>query len=811
MRNLFQDFRLAARTLTKSKGFTATAVGMLALGLAANTIVFSVVYPALLRSLPYPQADRLMVLHWQDNRGQNRADVTAETFFMVQQQASSFASVAVTYPLDVGVNLGGQGTPQYRKALRVSERFLHTLNTTPYLGRDFSVEEDRPGGNRAVLLSYGLWQRDFGGSVSSIGRTVRVDNQSYLVVGILPKDFHSYPDADLWLPLQLDAATADPGSDYRVLVRLNEGVSRERGEQELSMLSQQNKLPYIAAHPEIKGALVLQPLQDFLVGHAKKSLAILVAAVMFVLMIACTNLAILLLVRGLSRRHELAMRAALGSNRLRLMQIPITESLLLAALGGLFGLILAKEALHFAFLPPDLPFRGNVHIDGAVVAFTVAASFLTVLVFGLLPARKLTRVDFAEILRQAPRGISADANQSRTGSILVATQTALTLVLLAGAASLLRSFLDLRVVSPGFDSHNVVVGQVSLAGNKYGSNASATQLLEPLLTRIMSLPGVEAAATVNGLPLEGVLNLPVYPVGFPEKIEHASGYMIISHDYFSVMRVPRLAGRSFKEADKSSTAPVAIVNETLARKWWPTESATGHFVIAGEELGPQFVDRPRQIVGVVADVHESGLDRPPAPTIYVPASQIPDNISEFVNRSFLTSIIVRTKTTADISGGMSAALASGDPELALASIRPLNQVLAGSLASPKFYVSLTAAFGIVALLLTAIGMWGLLNYQVRMRTKEIGVRIAIGAKPSQIVLLFLKKGLGLVTIGIVIGSVVAYPLVRFLEKTFYTPHPSVLAVILKASFPIALIAVVASVLTSLQAASIEPTTALGPD
>jgi len=801
---LLLDLSFAVRSLRNSLGFTAVAVTTLTLVIACNAIVFSVVSAVLLRPLPYPNANRLVVVHRHESNGQSIGDISASAFFLVKERVKSFESVTAVYASEVGVNLAGAGAPRYVRALRVSKDFFRVSGIMPATGRDFRREDDEPNGLHSAILSYGLWQQNFNKDPEAVGSALRINSQNYTIIGVMPRNFRSYPEADVWLPLQLSPATADPGSDYRVIARLSDAFSLQQAQQELEKVSAEFPLKYL--HSPGRVTFVLQGLQAFETRDVRGRLALLFGTVVFVLLIACANLALLLLVRASARNHEIAIRVALGSSWARLIQIFLTESAVLAALGGLLGIGLAKELLPLVLqlAPVSLPMSAVIDIDCRVILFTFATSALTCFLFGLAPALPVSRVGLNEMLRQTARGASASAGQRSIARVLVSAQTALTLVLVVGATVLVRNFVNVASVRPGFEPQRVWVAQVSLAAQRYQTTAPAAALLDQVLGHLEALPGIESVASVNGLPLERGLNLPVYPTDAVDKIEHAGEYRIIGAGYFQTMQIPLLQGRSFSGSDGVETEPVAIVNETLAHRWWPHTSALGHFVAIGKELGQQFADTPRLVIAVATDIHQSGLDQPPPPTVFVPMAQAPDGITAFVNKLFLTSILVRASNHANVSDQIRGVVSSADPDLSLASLRPLTEVVDGTLARDRFYASLTAGFSALALLITAIGLYGLLSYEISLRTREIAVRMSLGARHSQVASLVVREALRLVVIGVVIGGIGALFIRPILSNMVYNVTDVTLGTVINAIVLLGIVALLASVLTAVRAASIEP-------
>lgn len=803
---LLQDIRYSLRSLRNNRSFSCLAIALLALGIAANTVIFSVVDATLLRYLPYPDAGRLMILHWHNARGSS-GDISWQAFQLVRNRARSFQNVSAIYPLEVGVNLSGIGAPHYAPALRVSIDFFKVLGTLPFAGREFRPEEELPNGPRTAIVSYEFWYQNFNGDPSAIGRALQINGEKYTLVGVMPRGFVSYPQAGVWLPLQVSELSTDLGNDYRVIAQLRDGVTRAQAQDELATLSEEYRLRYQPQTRSGTSILIFQPFQEFLVRDVHKDLLILFAAVSFLLLIACANLALLLLVRFSARSHEIAIRAALGAGRVRLMQNIFSEGLVLAICGGIVGIIAAKEFLPFLprLLPLTLPLVTAIGLNKHVLLFAVVVSLLTSLLMGLVPALRMSRVDLSEILRQAARGSSPSRQQTRTENLFVGAQVALTLVLLAGATFFFRSFIALRSTAVGFNARNVIVAQVSLADQRYTTASQTAGFLERVSQQLQNSSEMEIAA-VNGLPLEKGFNLPLFPTDAPAKIEHACEYRAITPAYFHVLQIPVLAGRAFSNDDSRGAGPVAIVNETLARQWWPQSSPIGHFVAVAQEYGNPFTDVPRLVVGVTADVHETGLASPAPPAIFIPMQQTPDKTIAFANQLFLTSILIRSNSSA--REDVRTALQSADPNMALARFLPLSEVVIDSIAWSRFDAMLTTSVGVVALLLTITGFYGLLRFRVLRRMREIGVRIALGSDRSGILTVILKESIALAVIGSAIGVLSAFLLTRLLAAMLYDLRASVLNAVFTAAILLLTMSALIGYVNGLKAASIDPATVL---
>jgi putative ABC transport system permease protein len=804
MKSLVRDIGYSMRSLRRSPSFTFLAIITLALGIAGNTLVFSVVNASLIRPLPYPDAERLMVVHLFVEHGQSSDDLPAQSFFALKDTTSSFENIAASYPIDIGINLSGAGRPQYVQGLRVSSSFFETLGVRPQVGRGLEPEDDLPGGEKNVILSYDLWARSFQKTPKAIGLQVRINDESYTVAGVMPPNFHSLPEADLWLPLQLTPATADFGNNYQVVVRLRKGISIQDAQRELDAQASTPPSPPLQKASTGGTRLVLHGLQDFEVGEVRHGLIMLFGAVGGVLLIACLNLALLLLVRGSARSHEIKIRLSLGSSRRRLVQVLLMESSILAIAGGMFGVILAKEALPLmlSLTPADLPLNAAIGIDRRVVIFSALLSMLTPSVFGLAPAFKATRLGMKRLISHSGLATTASLAQARLGNVVVSVQTALAVILLAVAILQMQGLVRLQSQPLGFDPQNVVVSQISLTARKYGTSAATTTLLEGIEKRLNSGHGVKAVAGISGLPLGKALNLPSFPDGIHEQAVYSSQYWILTGNYFDVMRIPLTAGRNFSETDGQGSAPVAIISENLARRWWPKSSALGHFVTAGYKLGPQFDDQPRLIVGVVADTRAAGAHNAPPPAIFVPAAQTPDSIMAFANKEFLTSILVRTTDGTGIEERILQAASAADPNLPLARVRRLTQIASDSLARLKFYASLASTFAAFAVLLTAIGLYGLLSYRVSLRAREIAIRIAVGAGRGQVIAMVVRQGFMLVAAGLILGLIGAYYVRQILGSMLYNRSGPEVA--FGAAVVLGVVAGVTSFLTAWKAASLEP-------
>lgn len=799
MYSLIQDLYLSVRALRRNPEFTIVAVLTLTLGIAGPSIIFTLINSSVLMRLPYPDPDRLVILRWQ-----NQAETSARAFFLIKRQAHSYSSLAASYPTEAGVNLSATGSPNYVHALSVSKNFFQVLGVFPFLGRTFSEEEDQPHAPRIVILSYELWTQKFNRDSSAIGSELYLNGESIKIVGVMPSGFQTYPNADIWLPLQLVPGGEDPGSNYRIMGRLSPGVSRRQAQFELDNLAAEYQLTYLPSAK--KGRLLVDDLHSFLVSGQREGLTVLFAAVALVFLIACTNVAVLTLVRAAETTPAIAIRSALGASRNRLVISRLTESLMISLIGGLLGLILTKESLPLvlSLWPSNAPPLARLAIDGRVVLFTFTISVLSPVLFGLLPALKLSRVNISEVLARTSRAASASAEQVRALRLLVGGQIALTTILLAGTMLLVKSLVNLYSVPLGFDYEHLTVAHISLAGDQYATTHSTDRLLRDVIQQLQSMPDVDGAAAVDGLPLQSGLNLPVRPLAMPALLDHADEYRPVTPDYFRTLGIPLRSGRYLDSEDTTGSAPVTVINETMARHWWQNASPLGSYIKVDEELGPQPSDVPRQVVGVVADIHEKGSGLPPPPTMFIPLSQTPDNINAFFNKVFLSSLVVRGGNHIDLSDRIRRAIQSVDPDLPLASSSAFSQVVNRSFANLRFIALVTAVFSFFALLLTTVGIHGLLNYQARLRLGEIAIRMALGASRAQILRMVVRQGIKLVFFALLAGLAGSALIEKLLTPLLYNVGSYSLIVIVGTTALLGLLATLISFLAAARASSIEP-------
>ncbi len=747
--------------LTQKPGFTLVAVITLALGIGATTAIFSVVNAVLLRSLPYPDADRLVYV------GQNYRSGIAGTgepkFLFWREQSQSFEALACysSYGGASG-NLAGGNEAEFVRGLRVSEDFFRTLGVYPALGRVFTKEEDTPGHERVAILSDALWRGRFGGNPALVGQTVTLNDKAITVVGIMPPHFRFGSGAGLFVPMQArQGANVDPNAE--VVGRLKPGVTLAQAQAELKVIAEKYRSAF-PRHMQETESIGAMPYQALFTEDVARYLWILLGAVGFLLLIACANVANLQLTRAAARQREIAVRMALGAGGGRIVRQLLTEGVLLALIGGAAGLLLAVwgTELLIAMLPKNLlPSMAVISVDWRVLAFTFATAIATGLLFGLFPAWQARKVDVNTALKEnASKGGTA---RGRLRGALVVAEVALSLVLLVGAGLLIRTFANLVGVVPGFDPHNVLTFQVALNGERYDTTDEAAALYRDALERIGHLPGVEAAAVINKLPLDWQFNMPIIFPSKPDQMQSVQ-FRMISPDYFRVMKIPVRQGRVFTAADNAAAPPVALVNEAFAQRYFKEQNPFAQQLSIGRGLN----DPARQVVGVVADAKQHSLDRPAPATVFVPIPQMPDKLMASVRTFTPAYFAVRTTVAPlSLSAAIKRELAALDPTLPLSEIHSMEEIAALSVATPRFYMLLLGLFAGLGLLLACVGIYGVTSYGVAQRTNEIGLRLALGAQASDVIKLILKHGLTLALTGVALGLLASFALMRLLKTMLF--------------------------------------------
>ena len=776
LEDLWRDLRFVLRSLAKTPGFTAIALIVIAVGIGVNTAVFSVINTVLLKPLTYPDPQSLVQLLNTNPRFPNpQPGANVPTFNIWHQQTSIFDKVAAFDFGGAGLNLTGGDHPLQVQAIHVTGDFFAMLGAPVIAGRTFTAAEDSPNGGRVVVLSYGLWKTRFGGRSDIVGRSIQIDGAPYLVVGIIGKGFVTEAVGDLWLPFQFDLTSHDMAHYFAVAARLKPGVTLQQANAQLKLAVDQFNREYPGGLGPQDGFAV-GSLQESIIGDSRQPLLVLLGAVGLVLLIACANVANLLLVRASVRKRELATRAALGAGRFQIIRQLLTESLALSLTGGFLGLILGFVGVRLllAVSPGNLPRIGEtgsgVTLDPTVLLFTLGISVFTGILFGLIPAISASNPNLAATLNESSSRSGIGFRSGKLRSVLVVTEMALALILVIGAALLIRTFMKLEAVDPGFDPHNVLTMTMSISGDRFQTSAGVGQLVRDGAQRIESVPGVISAAASCCLPMQGGFGLPFDIVGRPkgnDPFTGGGGYNSISWKYFDTFKIPLLRGRNFTEQDNGSAPGVVIINEAMAKQYWPKgDPLKDRLLIAPG--APNFEEPARQIVGVVADTHDRALNRDPDPTMFVPIAQMPDKMTALNSRIAPLWWIVRTNVEPhSVVAPISAALRDASGGLPVAHIRSMDEIVALNTARERFNMLLLTVFGSSALLMASIGIYGLMAYSVQQRTQELGVRMALGAQASNLRNMVIRQGMTLALIGVVIGIGGAFWLTRFLASFLF--------------------------------------------
>lgn len=810
--NFMQDLRYAIRMLLGNPGFTITAVAALALGIGANTAIFSVVNKVLLEPLPYPEPNRLVELELSGQQG--NANITSIPKFNVwKEQTQVFDAVTAYDQGGPGVNLTGGDRPEQLRGIRASADFFRVFGAPIEIGRVYTAEEDRPGGPKLAVLANGLWRSQFGSDPKIVGRTIELGGDAYVVTGVLGANFHLDSPADIFLPLQADPTSTDQSHYLLSTARLKPGVSVGMAQAAMKIAAEQFKRKFPGAMGP-QDSFTAVPLRESEVGDARASLLVLLGAVGFVLLIACANVANLLLVRATIRRREIAIRAALGAGRRRIITQLLTESVLLSFIGGVLGLVLGYFGVHalLAMNPGNIPRIGErgaeVTMDWRVLGFTVLIALLTGILFGLIPALTASKSDLSVTLRESGSRSGSGLKQNKARSLLVVTEMALALILLVGAALLIRTFAALRNVNPGFSTHNVLTMNMSITGPRFAKTAGVAQLVEDSRRRVEAIPGVEAMATTCCLPLEGGLGLPFTIEGRPRTqgpYDGGAGYDLVSPEYFAVFRIPLIRGRMFTIQDGGGAPGVVLISESMAKKFWPKGDAVGARITIGKGVGPEFEEPPRQVIGVVGDARNGGLDNEPFPIMYIPVAQVPDGVTALNSRITPLQFVILTKVEPfSLSTEVEKALREASGGLPVGHIESMDQVKSESTARSDFDTTLLTIFAALALLLASIGIYGLMAYSVQQRTQEIGIRMALGASPEKVRRMVVLQGMSLVLGGLVIGVSAALVLSRYMATLVFGVKPRDPLVFVTVALVLSAVAWAATYVPALRASRVDP-------
>jgi predicted permease len=809
MRTLLQDLRYATRMLWKKPGFTAVAVVTLALGIGANSAIFSVINAVLLKPLPFERPEQLMTPWAGEGSTGEEQYVSYPDFNDWRERTQTLSGVAAFHRAGALLRVGDE--QEVITGTVASADIFPVLGLKPVMGRVFTREEDKPGSPLVVLISHGLWQRAFNSDRSIVGKEITLSSRTATVVGVLPPDLRfpvEAPKVDFIEPLAstLGDRLQQRGSySLRTVARLKDGSTREQAEAEMKAIGQDLERQF--PDEGLRLGTSFTPLHEAAVGRVRFALLVLLGAVGFVLLIACANVANLLLARAASRSREMAVRTALGASRLRVMRQLLTESLLLALTGGVLGLLLAMWGtdLLVAASPVDIPRLNSVGLDTGVVVFTTVVSILTGVLFGLAPALQVSKVELAESLKEGGRGSTEGASRSRLRSMLVVSEVALSLILLVGAGLLIKSFERVREVNPGFNAENVLTTTLSLSRTKYQTPEQRANFFREAERRVGETPGVEAVGLINILPLSGNNNSSTFFVRGRAPVTGAdkpmANHRVVNASYFRAMSIPLMRGRAFDERDAKDAPNVIIINEALARKYFPGEEPLGKQIVIETDAAIDPNPPARTIVGIVGDVRQMSLEENTGPDFYVPYLQSPERYM---------SLAVRTapNATAGVTTSLRGTIKEMDREQYIPAIEPMDKFLADSVARRRFQMMLLGIFAGVALLLAGVGLYGVMSYTVLQRTHEIGLRMALGAQTGDVLKMVVRQGLGLTLIGVGVGLVAAFALTRAISSLLYEVSPTDPATFAFVSLLLVAVTLLSCIIPARRATKVDPMIAL---
>ena len=798
METLFQDVRYGMRSLLKRPGFTVVALIALALGIGANTAIFSLVNAVLVKPLPFADPERLVWMWGNIRNGGNQASVSPLDFLDFRQQNTTFEEFAASFSVPLSLNLTGSGEPLRLSAQGVTGNFFLAVGIKPILGRTFLPENEKPGHDQVAVLSYGLWQSRFGGDPSIVNKTVVLDAETCEVIGVMPKDFNFPRSAELWIPMNFDRSPAmkqRKAHFLRPIGRLRAGVTMAQAQADTDAIARRLEEQY----PDTNTGwnLRLVTLREQLVGDTKPTLFLLLGAVGFVLLIACANVANLLLVRAADRHKEIALRTALGASRFRIVRQMITESVLLALIGGALGVLLATWGVDLLVMlsTDSLPPTAQVKIDATVLGFTLLLSLGTGLLFGLAPALRTMRLNLCDSLKEGGRSAGGGVQSNRTRSLLVVFESAIAAVLLVGSGLLIRSLIHLQNTSPGFDAQNVLTMRLDLPEKKYSTPERISNFFQSLESRVGGLPGVESVGLISELPLTGQPNDIPYsvqdrpPTSYYQSFD--DDFRRVNNQYFRALRIPLLRGRNFTEQEVRESARVVLISELLARKVFPNEEPIGKRLVLG------FGDQAFEIIGVVGDVRHRALETAPSAAMYLPTYESGMNV------------VVRSQgIPANLASSVRKEVQAIDPDQPVAVVKTMDQWLSTAVAAPRYRTVLLALFALVALILASTGIYGVMSYSVTQRTHEIGVRMALGAGRLDVLRLIVGQGMSLVVIGVGMGLGGAIALTRVMSSLLFDVTPKDPVTFAAVALFLPLVAMVACYIPARRATRVDPLLAL---
>jgi putative ABC transport system permease protein len=804
LETLLQDLRYGLRQLRRNPGFAAVAVVTLALGIGADTAIFSVVNAVLLRPLPYPQPERIVQVNLAWKGGGLNDALTVPEFEFYRDHAGAFQAMAGFRGSHEASIRQGSAT-EWIAPLQMTDGFFRVLGVSPAIGRGILRDETRPGAAHVAVLSDSLWRKAFRADPKVIGRQLNMDDVLYTIVGVMPPEFRFVEQpSDVFIPLQLGRSIVDTGMNTRVIARLKPGASLAVAQANINLIFERYRQQGSAQSGQ--RGIELENYQRWLAGDLRTSLLTLFGAVGLLLMIACANVAGLIMARANSRQREVSIRRALGAARGRLLQQFLGESLLIAIIGGVAGLLAAGWVLNglMSIIPWDLPSTPHVGLDGRILAFTFLVSAGVSLVFGITCYWQTSRPDLNASLREGGTHAGHSAARSRFRSALVVGEVGLSVMLLIGAGLLIRSLYCLHKQKLGFDPRQVYTMETPFASTAKLAAPQIWSFEQEVLGRLEAVPGVKSAAVVSKLPLTGANNLPTQQEGHPEHSIGGMEYRAVSPQYFQTMRIAILQGRAFLATDTASSMPVAIVSETVARAWWGAKSPIGSRVVVGEYGGREFsevLEPPREVVGVAADVKNRAIQEDQPTTVYVPTSQLfwpPDS----------TAWVVRADVNLNLTAALRGAVEAVNPDQRVLDVQSMTDVVGRSVARPTFDALLMCVFGALALILTSVGVYGLISFQVARRTQEIGIRMALGASEREVLKMVIGQGFLLALIGITIGLAGSYGLSRFLSSLLYGVKATDTATFILVALILAAVALLASYLPARRATKVDPLSAL---
>jgi putative ABC transport system permease protein len=806
-----QDVRHALRSMGRSKGFTTAAILTLALGVGANTAVFSVIDAVILKPLNYPDPNRIVQFFLSSSGGSTAGNSIPDLRFWLDR-ASSVQEISA---FDFGQSEMGltSGIPEQVHGIHVASNYFRLFGVPLVLGRAFNEDEDKVQGANVVVLSYGLWKRRFGGDERIIGKEISLDKEWYTVVGVAGESFHSEPEAQLWIPFHFNLNSTDRFHSFRVAARLRPGVTLAQANSQLDAASEAARRDSKMPDPDFR--FQLRKFSDAMVSGVRPSLFVLLGAVILVFLIACANLANLLLIRMTVRKREFAIRGAIGAGRGRILRQLTVESLLLCSFGCVVGVALGLIGVRALLIanPNTLPYIGRPDLafglDWRVLGFAAGVSLLTALIFGLLPALAVCRKGFENVLRETGNRQGTGVRSKRSHFVVVVCEVALSLILLIGATLLIRTFISLSRVNPGFDSHHVVLMTMPLHGRHSGSAASVANMVREARQELAAVPGVESSAATFSAPYASRMGLPFISASSNSSVSGDGEWMAVSPGYFGVLKIPILRGRDFNSDDSAGASAVVLINEAMAKRFWAGADPVGQQILIGKDLGPKFEDKPRQIIGIVGDTRDDDLSQAPEPTMIIPDAQEPDQMVELETQFGPIWWLIRTRLeTQQLVSAASEPLRLASGGRPVGSIGTMDDVLSMSIAKQRFNMLLLSIFALMALLLAAVGIYGVMAYSVTQRTHEIGVRMALGAGRTTVRNMVLREGLARGLAGVVCGMCAAFFLVRLLAGLLYGVSMWDPAVFLAVPAFLVLLTAVAAWIPARRAARMDPVQAL---